>query len=193
MPHKINHSSKYDHILENINAREGALNSLLSLGILTLTAIIAPVSSTYAYTELENGKEYIDIDLTGGTSSEGVSINDSNIRYDSVKVVIRENKPNTINTTTTALNVQHGKETTITGNFSVINTVPLKGRGSNANNNAVFVQGGSTLTFDENTESVFIAALGDTNSGSAAISAKNTKNSNKGNNTVTVQGKKFGL
>ena len=190
MPHKINHSSKYDHILENINAREGALNSLVSLGILTLTAIIAPVSSTYAYTELENGKEYIDIDLTGGTSSEGVMISAGGTTFDDVKVAITDNRSHTSNETTTALNVQHGKETTITGNFSVINTVPLEGRGGNANNNAVFVQGGSTLTFDENTESVFIAALGNTNSGSAAISAKNTTNSNKGNNTVTVQGKK---
>ena len=110
--------------------------------------------------------------------------------FDDVKVAITDNSSNTSNETTTALNVQHGNETTITGNFSVINTVPLEGRGGNANNNAVFVQGGSTLTFDENTESVFIAALGDTNSGSAAISAKNTTNSNKGNNTVTVQGKK---
>lgn len=110
--------------------------------------------------------------------------------FDDVKVAITDNSSNTSNATTTALNIQHGKETTITGNFSVINTVPLEGRSDNPNNNAVFVQGGSSLTFDENTESVFIAALGDTNSGSAAISAKNTDNSNKGNNTVTVQGKK---
>lgn len=110
--------------------------------------------------------------------------------FDDVKVAITDNRSHTSNETTTALNVQHGKETTITGNFSVINTVPLEGRGGNANNNAVFVQGGSSLTFDENTESVFIVALGDTDSGSAAISAKNTPNSNKGNNTVTVQGKK---
>ncbi len=113
--------------------------------------------------------------------------------FDDVKVAITDNRSHTSNETTTALNVQHGKETTITGNFSVINTVPLEGRGDNANNNAVFVQGGSSLTFDENTESVFIVALGDTDSGSAAISAKNTPNSNKGNNTVTVQGKKFRL
>ena len=110
--------------------------------------------------------------------------------FDDVKVAITDNSSNTSNETTTALNIQHGKETTITGNFSVINTVPLEGRSGNPNNNAVFVQGGSTLTFDENTESVFIVALGDTDSGSAAISAKNTPNSNKGNNTVTVQGKK---
>lgn len=110
--------------------------------------------------------------------------------FDDVKVAITDNSSNTSNETTTALNIQHGKETTITGNFSVINTVPLGGRSGNPNNNAVFVQGGSTLTFDENTESVFIVALGDTDSGSAAISAKNTPNSNKGNNTVTVQGKK---
>lgn len=110
--------------------------------------------------------------------------------FDDVKVAITDNRSHTSNETTTALNVQHGKETTITGNFSVINTVPLEGRGGNANNNAVFVQGGSSLTFDENTESVFIVALGDTDSGSAAISAKNTKNSNKGNNTANVQGKK---
>lgn len=157
--------------------------------MLTLAAAFAPITSTFAYTELENGKPFINGPLTGW-GCEGVMISAGGTTFDDVKVAITDNSSNTSNETTTALNVQHGKETTITGNFSVINTVPLEGRGGNANNNAVFVQGGSTLTFDENTESVFIAALGDTNSGSAAISAKNTTNSNKGNNTVTVQGKK---
>lgn len=53
-------------------------------------------------------------------------------------------------------------------------------------------RGGSTLTFDDKTESVFIVALGDRGSiqPSAAISAKNTVHTTNGSNTITVQGKK---
>ena len=190
MPHKINHSSTCDHIQKKIPGGGGrTLRSITSLSLLTLAAAFAPITSTFAYTELENGKPFINGPLTGW-GCEGVMISAGGTTFDDVKVAITDNSSNTSNATTTALNIQHGKETTITGNFSVINTVPLEGRSDNPNNNAVFVQGGSSLTFDENTESVFIAALGDTNSGSAAISAKNTDNSNKGNNTVTVQGKK---
>lgn len=191
MPHKINHSSTCDHIQKKINTRGGGrtLRSITSLSLLTLAAAFAPITSTFAYFELVNGKPFINEPLDGW-GCEGVMISAGGTTFDDVKVAITDNRSHTSNETTTALNVQHGKETTITGNFSVINTVPLEGRGGNANNNAVFVQGGSSLTFDENTESVFIVALGDTDSGSAAISAKNTPNSNKGNNTVTVQGKK---
>lgn len=158
--------------------------------MLTLAAAFAPITSTFAYTELENGVPFINKPLTG-PGSEGAEISIGDTTFDDVKVATITNTSG--ERTTTALNVKHGQTTTISGNFSVINAVSLDGRDFIANNNALFVQGGSTLTFDENTESVFIAALGDSFRlrASAAISAKNTVNTDQtGSNTVTVQGKK---
>lgn len=198
MPHKINHSSTCDHIQKKINTRGGGrtLRSITSLSLLTLAAAFAPITSTFAYTELENGKPFINGPLTGGTTNEGVEISNGSSTFSDVKVVITENTSGTQNRTTTALNVEGGNTISVSGNFSVINTVPFEGRnqywGLANNNNALYVQGGSTLTFDDKTESVFIVALGDRSSiqPSAAISAKNTVHTTNGSNTITVQGKK---
>lgn len=161
---------------------------------LLLTAAIAPFSVAQAYTPLEDGTPVTTIG--GRLGNEGAAIDKAGSSFRDVQVVITANNSNTTDRTTTALNVSHSSGTsTISGNFTVINTVPFEGRGSGLealakNNNALYVQGASTLTFDENTESVFIAALDDNFTGqpSAAISAKNTNHSTKGSNTVTVKG-----
>lgn len=206
MPHKINHSSTCDHMQKKINTRGGGrtLRSITSLSLLTLAAAFAPITSTFAYTELENGVPFINKPLTG-PGSEGAEISIGDTTFDDVKVAITENTSGTQSRTTTALNVESEKTISVSGSFSVINTISFEGRFENQeifeipiqitfanNNNALYVQGGSTLTFDESTESVFIAALGDDTSiqPSAAISAKNTGNSTNGSNTATIQGQR---
>lgn len=148
MPHKINHSSTCDHILKKINALGGGktLRSITSLSLLILASAFAPITSSFAYTELENGKPFINGPLTGSTTNEGVEISNGSTTFSDVKVVITENTSGTQNRTTTALNVEGGNTISVSGNFSVINTVPFEGRnqywGLANNNNALYVQGG---------------------------------------------------
>lgn len=168
--------------------------------LLALVATLTPISATQAgFTPVEDGVLINKFDFLGqgGEFIAGQS-------YSDVKIVLTKDSGSTSNRTSTALIVNHNGTNTVSGYFSVINTIPLNGRGEYdlgilgtirlSNNNGVYVQGGSTLYFDENTESVFIASLDNisTLTHSAAISAKNTKNSviDGGVNTVTVQGKK---
>ena len=132
----------------------------------------------------------------GGGMGEGVTL-EKDKTYDDVRVIFTEGSTTTTNETTTAVNVGHGGTSTITGQFMVVNAVPLDERTSSGfitslNNNALFAQSGSTVNINSGSNPVFIAALSDSKQDyySAALSAKNTDNSGdqKHSNYINVSG-----
>ena len=127
MPHKINHSSTCDHMQKKLILGEGGrtLRSITSLSLLTLAAAFAPITSTFAYTELKNGVPFINKPLTG-PGSEGAEISIGDTTFDDVKVAITLNTSGTQSRTTTALNVESEKTISVSGSFSVINTMSFE-------------------------------------------------------------------